>query len=276
MIVAVLITCYNRKEKTLQCLNLLFKQNGIDNNFKITVFLVDDGCTDGTPNAVKKNFPQVNIIKGTGNLYWNGGMHLAWSTAANIKDYDYYLWLNDDTFLFENAILDLLSYNNKAAIVAGCTKSEKSQNFTYGGYNSSTPTIPNGQFQQCEYSNGNILLISKQVFAKNGNLDPIFHHALGDFDYTLRAKKIGIEIVISPSWSGYCENHKDQPNWIKENNVLIRLKNLYAPLSGCSPKELFIFEFRHNGLFFAFFHFFSTHFRCLFPKLFEYLKGKKK
>jgi hypothetical protein len=173
-------------------------------------------------------------------------------------------------------LVELLSYTNKDAIVCGSTKSEKNQNFSYGGYNNRIPIFPNGHFQQCEYSNGNILLISKQVFNKNGNLDSVFKHALGDFDYTLRAKKQGVDIVIAPNWSGFCENHIDKPKWVNETNVFIRLKNLYAPLSGCSPKELFIFEFRHVGLFFAFFHFFSTHFRCLFPNLFERLKGNNR
>jgi GT2 family glycosyltransferase len=276
MKIAVLITCHNRKEKTLQCLNLLFKQNGIKVVYEIEVYLVDDGCTDGTPDAVIQQFPQVNIIKGTGNLYWNRGMHLAWTTAANTKDYDYYLWLNDDTFLFENAILDLLSHNNIAALVTGSTKSEKSQIFTYGGYNKRTPTIPNGQFQQCDYSNGNILLVSKLIFDKLGKNDPLFHHALGDFDYTSRAKKLGIEIISSPQWSGYCEKHIEKPKWVNNSNVFIRLKNLNTPLSGCSPKELFIFEYRHNGLFLAIFHFLTTHFKCLFPKIFHLLKNNQK
>jgi glycosyltransferase involved in cell wall biosynthesis len=276
MLVAVLITCHNRKEKTLKCLNLMFRQNGINESFKIEVFLVDDGCTDGTQTAVREIFPQVNIIKGTGNLYWNGGMNLAWRTATKTKVYNYYIWLNDDTFLFENAFLELLSYNKSDAIICGSTMSYIDENFSYGGYINRIPLIPNGQFQNCDYSNGNIILISKNVFDKNGFLDDVFTHALGDFDYTQRAKKIGIDIVIAPNWSGFCEHHKQEPNWIREKRVLFRLRNLYNPLSGCSPKEFFIFEFRHNGLLLALLHYFSTHFRCLFPKAFDFLKGSSK
>jgi GT2 family glycosyltransferase len=272
MKIAVLITCHNRKEKTLQCLDRLFKQDGIDENFKIEVFLVDDGCTDGTSTEVNRKFPVVNVINGTGNLYWNRGMHLAWETAASNKDYDFYLWLNDDTFLFENALVDLLTYKNNHTIISGNTKSEINQSFTYGGYKNNLPVIPNGTYQLCDYSNGNVLLISKLVFKKIGNLDPVFQHALGDFDYTLRAKKHGIDIVVVPNWVGYCEYHKNLPKWVSEKNIFVRFKFLYHPLSGCSPNEYFIYDIRHNGILLAIFHFISIHIKCIAPNLFKFFK----
>ena len=75
----------------------LINQDKID-KIDLNVYLVDDGSTDGTSEAVKKNFPQVNIIKGDGTLFWNGGMRVAFSKAME-SEHDYYLWLNDDTIL---------------------------------------------------------------------------------------------------------------------------------------------------------------------------------
>ena len=69
--IGVVITCYNRKEKTLASLKKLINQEDVD-SLDINIYLVDDGSTDGTSEAVKKNFPQVNIIKGDGTLFWNG------------------------------------------------------------------------------------------------------------------------------------------------------------------------------------------------------------
>ena len=85
MRIAAIITCHNRKEKTLVCLKSLFQiiQN-------IDVFLTDDGSTDGTSEAVKKIYPQVNIIQGDGNLFWSRGMYIAWKEAVK-GGYDYYL-----------------------------------------------------------------------------------------------------------------------------------------------------------------------------------------
>lgn len=83
--VAVLLTCHNRKEKTLRCLKHLFAQESNAKKYFIEVFLVDDSSTDGTSEGVKDLFPNVNIIKGDGNLFWSRGMQLAWKIAIEKK-----------------------------------------------------------------------------------------------------------------------------------------------------------------------------------------------
>lgn len=270
--IAVLISCHNRINKTLQCLLSLYSQSFIKVSYNIDVFLVDDASTDGTGEAVKNQFPEVNIIQGNGNLYWNRGMYLAWETAAAKKDFDYYLLLNDDTFLFNNAILTLLQSTHTNSIITGTTKSQINNNPTYGGYNSINNHLisPNGVYQRCDYSNGNCVLVPKIVFKKLGNLDPIFHHALGDFDYFLRARKIGIEIFVAPHFIGLCEQHLEMPNWLNSKyNLFVRLKYLYQPKSGCNPFEFFLYDRRHKNIFVAIFHFFTIHFKCIltFKKL---------
>ena len=106
--IAVLLTVHNRKEKTLECLSYLYQQK-IPEGYYFDVYLTNDGCTDGTPDAVKQHYPFVNIINGDGNLYWNRGMYKAWETASSTQNYDYYFWLNDDTTLKENALSILVS-----------------------------------------------------------------------------------------------------------------------------------------------------------------------
>jgi len=270
--IAVLITCHNRKDKTLKCLHALFNQNGLNESYSIEVFLVEDGCSDGTPEAIMLIFPQVNIIQGNGNLYWNRGMHLAWETAAASKDFDYYLWLNDDTYLIKNALEILFTEIFPNAIVCGTTLSQLSQKTTYGAFNSKPRKliIPNGKYQNADYCNGNCVLIPRKVFKCLGNLDAIFQHALGDFDYSLRARLIGIEIIVAPAYIGICESHDTNPKWRSNSlNLLNRLKNLYCPLSGCYPPEYFVFDRRHNGFYIALLHYFTIHARSVFPFLWK-------
>lgn len=270
--IAVLLTCHNRKDKTIQCLTALYAQTDISEAYTIEVFLVDDASMDGTGEAVKNQFPEVNIILGNGNLYWNRGMHLAWQTAANTKDYDYYLWLNDDTFLEKSAIQILLQEKISDAIVCGTTQSQHDQKATYGGYTNKPRKllIPNGNYRKSDYCNGNCVLIPKEVFHKLGNLDPIFQHALGDFDYSLRARKMGIEIYVAPDYIGVCESHYFVPKWQNTSlSLRNRLQNLYTASSGCYPTEFFVFEKRHNGILVACFHYFSTHLRVVFPHLWK-------
>jgi len=52
MEIAVLITVFNRKEKTLSCLKSLFNQK-LDKKITLKVFLTDDNSSDGTADAVK-------------------------------------------------------------------------------------------------------------------------------------------------------------------------------------------------------------------------------
>jgi len=272
-LIAVLITCYNRKEKTLICLQSLFKQTGLGDRFIIEVFLVDDGCTDGTAEFINFHFPNINIIKGNGNLYWNRGMHLAWDNAVKINDFDFYLWLNDDTYLFNNSLNNLIKDFKTNSIIVGSTKSLINYNITYGGFKNNTLLIPNGNIQVVDYFNGNCVLIPNTVFKSIGNLDPTFHHALGDFDYGLRAKKNGFKIYISSFFVATCESHIDIPNWRNTKFKLNkRLIYLYKPNSGCNPFEYFHFDCKHYNIFIAIFHFFSIHFRCTFPILYKNLK----
>ena len=56
--IAILLTCHNRKENTLACLEKLY-QIDLPFNFSFDVFLVDDGSTDGTAKAVNDNFHDV-------------------------------------------------------------------------------------------------------------------------------------------------------------------------------------------------------------------------
>ena len=65
--IAILITCHNRRDTTLTCLSNLTQQT-----LSSTVYLVDDGSTDDTSLAVQSQYPDVNILSGSGSLFWGG------------------------------------------------------------------------------------------------------------------------------------------------------------------------------------------------------------
>ncbi len=268
--IAILLTCFNRKDKTLSCLRSLYAdQFGV--NVQPAIFLVDDGSTDGTSEAVKSEFPNVNIIKGTGSLYWNRGMHLAWETAAKLNDYDFYLWLNDDVTLHKGAISELLNDSSKKpdSIVCASMQSSVDGSITYGGKDLNGDfVVPNGNPQKISLINGNMVLIPKSVFKKVGMLDPIFPHSLGDFEYGMRAAKQNIESYTASNYGGICDSHDTLPKWcIGSTPLAKRFKSLYSPLGRTHPYYFFIFEIRHFSLITAIKHFITIHIRVLFPSL---------
>jgi GT2 family glycosyltransferase len=271
--IAVLLTCHNRKIKTINCLKSLF-QASLPKGFSLEVFLVDDGSTDGTAYAVKKDYPEVHIIQATGNLYWNRGMHLAWKTAVNTKEYDFYLWLNDDVKLFANSIDTILKDSSQDplgnTLICGVMSSEHEKKITYGGNDENgNLLIPNGNpTQKCIEINGNFVLVTKHIFEKVGTLDPLFPHAIGDYDYGFRCIANQIECKITSEVVGYCEENSKSPIWCRpEVNFFKRLRSLYSPLGNSHPYYYSIYINRHFGFVRAIRNFISIHIRVLFPSL---------
>lgn len=267
--VAVLLTVFNRMDKTLECLQRIFAQLPLD-GYQVDVYMTDDGSTDGTPEVVKLQFPEVHIIHGDGNLYWNRGMYTAWQEAAK-KDYDFYLWLNDDTFAYSNLftnLLDASEVKEHKSIIVGVTQSSVTHKTTYGGrLTDGKIPEPNGKLIRVHHFNGNIVLVPKYVFQRLGNLDYYFTHSKGDFDYGLRANKEGIEIYQVGSYLGECEVHETLDKWCNPDIPFKqRWKMLHRP-NGMPPKETFYLEKKHIGILPALFHYITIHIRCLFPKI---------
>lgn len=268
---AVILTVFNRKEKTLRCLHQLSKidKHGVN----IDIYLTNDGCTDGTPEAVVAQFPQVVIINGNGNLFWNRGMYVAWDRAAKEKDYDYYLWLNDDTFVYDFMLVSLLNAaveTNSKAIIVGATQSTDKTHFTYGGrlLKGQLPK-PSGKLQQIQYFNGNIVLVPKFVYMTLGNLDYYFTHSKGDFDYGMRANKAGIKMFQVGEYLGECDLHPTLDKWCDPTIPFTqRWKMLHRP-NGMPPKEIYHLNLRHRGFVSAVIHYFTVYLRCVFPQLWD-------
>lgn len=243
--IAVILTCHNRKEKTLACLRSIYK---ISNSFKI--YLTDDGCTDGTSAAVQNEFPDVYIIKGNGNLFWSRGMYTAWKEAIKF-DYDYYLWLNDDievfpTFLEE--LLDCEKIKGGECIISGLIADKSTKKIIYGGTNSNKQLCQEADTpQEISHMNGNVVLIPRIVVKKIGIIDPVFHHDLGDVDYGLTAIKNGIKVYSTRKAIafGYANNYCRVRQW--NTSLSKRLSRLHSPL-GSNPKINFYFRKKHFGI----------------------------
>jgi GT2 family glycosyltransferase len=270
---AVLITVHNRCDITLRCLKALYACCKPE-NFTLKIFLVDDASKDNTATEIACHYPDVYVIKGSGSLYWNGGMRLAWKTAAMENTFDFFLWLNDDTLLQERALRiffeESLIHNHKAIIV-GVTHSPGSLVPTYGGYinEEKRPLEPIGIPQKCSYFNGNCIWIPLVVFNRLGYLDKYFTHSLGDFDYGVRAVKNKISSFTTGSFVGECELNTKIPEWTNSNLSLIeRIRKLYSPL-GCNPFEFFYFTQRKSNIVIAALHFVALHLRVLFPLLWK-------
>ncbi|SEM55075.1 Glycosyltransferase, GT2 family [Prevotella sp. ne3005] len=269
--IAVLMTVHNRREKTLLCLEHLFA-NRLPANYAMTVYLTDDGCTDGTAEAVRAQYPSVQVLTGSGDLYWNRGMWTAWQEAAK-ADFDFYFWLNDDTFLYEDAIEALLmtsAQSEDRAIIVGATEDRDHHSVTYGGFVGTLAhaVIPplTGQPVTINYFNGNVVLVPRAVYQVLGNLDPRFRHDKGDIDYGLRAQEAGIPMMMVGKPLGVCDLHPRADRWRDpELSLSARWQALRQP-TGMAPAEFFYFDRKHHGVLTGLKHYLSIHLQCLFPQ----------
>jgi GT2 family glycosyltransferase len=254
--IAVLITCHNRKEKTLACLqalNVAEKPYGIN----LDVFLVDDGSTDGTQDEIRHRFPLVNVTLADGNLFWAGGMRLAYKSAiANGFIYDCYLLLNDDTLLFENSINVLIKDHNNftddGIILVGSTLDPSLTKISYGGkklirteHPASNWVIPNqDKPQPCDLGNANIMLIDNKVVDEIGFLSDVYKHGIADYDYTLTAVKSSVPVLISSEYLGTCK-HDHGNAWMPGSSSLKqRIAFLYS-VKGLSYENYIYFIKKH-------------------------------
>jgi GT2 family glycosyltransferase len=257
MNVAVLITCHNRRAHTLRCLKTLYSQQSFNrNDLRLDVWLVDDGSSDGTTLAVASEFPQVHTISGSGNLFWCGGMALAWKHAAASKP-DAFLWLNDDVALNADAVASLhrVALQNPDAVVVGSCCDPKSGERTYGGLHragahpgklAAVDPDPN-QPVRCDTFEGNIVWIPSTTFVRTGALDS-YQHAMGDIDYGYRVSKLGLPILIAPGFLGRCSSNSRKGTWedrsVKRSERLKKLRSI----KGLPPRDWWRFCRRHGGL----------------------------
>ncbi|MBD2773264.1 glycosyltransferase family 2 protein [Iningainema tapete] len=259
---AVIMTCHNRRAKTLTCLEALYKQE-LPSDVESQVYLVDDGSTDGTKEAVRACYPAVKVLLGNGNLFWNGGMRLAFASAIK-SDYDYYLWLNDDTLLYPNALNTLLKTSRllidqgyERAIVIGSTQDPETGVFTYGGMVRKSrwhplqfaPLEPSEEAKPCLTMNGNCVLIPRSVVKAVSNLDEAFTHSIGDIDYGLRSQQQGCSVWVAPGYAGTCKhNVMGVRAWAEPNITLRERWNQVNQPKGLPIKEWKMFAYRYAGL----------------------------
>lgn len=213
-----LLTCHNRRAKTLAALERYFGC-ALEPSCRRLAVLVDDASTDGTAEAVRAAFPEVIIEQGDGSLYWSRGMLRAWRRALALAP-DYVLWLNDDTLLYPHALAVLMETETqlrhetgRTGIIVGSTDNDQGE-LSYGGL------VPVSFFNRLKMRkvepgdapkpavtmNGNCVLVPRQVYERIGLLDDVFQHAMGDNDYGFRAHKAGIPIWVMPGYAGCCNN----------------------------------------------------------------------
>ena len=210
----IIIPVFNGIEHTKKCLNSLLLQDYKE--YKI--ILVDDGSSDGTFEAVSRNFPHVEIIRGNGNWWWTRSINEGILAALKLaKRDDFILTLNNDLTVKPDYLKSLLTaLNSNAPCIVGSLSvwSNDKERISFAGVTWDSWFAKYSNNPECFKSYAKLLetkeiiptdllpgrgtIFSVELINKIGLYDHLaFPQYTADEEFSLRAQKIGYKLLVS-------------------------------------------------------------------------------
>ena len=183
--------------------------------------MVDNGSSDGSPNMVKKAFPQVKLIKNKENL----GFAKANNQVIRLSNGRYILLLNSDTIVLNGALDKMVEFMNDHpdAGAAGCKLLDSKKNLQKSinkfpsllcqcwGKSLLPAIFPKikvsyvvdephfySRIQEVDWVTGAFLILSRLAVNEIGFLDESFFMYGEDTDLCWRIKKGGWKVYFYP------------------------------------------------------------------------------
>lgn len=203
----IIIPVFNRWHYTQACLESLRAQTTQD--FQVVV--VDDGSTDETAAALIRDYPEVEVVQGTGSLFWTAGVNRGIERALALGA-DRVMTLNNDVLAEPDFIAQMLAAaDSHPTVVLGAYELDAATGEAiYAGelldFRTNTrhdllvelPTEQRVGLHPVTYLPGRGLLIPKVVIDKIGLFDEKrLPHYMADFDYTSVARRAGFQVLIN-------------------------------------------------------------------------------
>lgn len=225
--VAMVFPVHNRRELTLQCLRSVEKINR--EGIELHIVLVDDGSTDGTSEAVGKDFPDVQIIEGDGNLWYSEGINVG--VRAALKDQPDYIMLMNDDQVFDSECLQYMveTAEKYPRSVVGAVLLLWDQPHKLFQVSPEWETLAGGWRHwvhqtiwmipdkpwKVDIIVGNCQLVPREAFEECGLMNSKKLPMVGDAEFTPRLKKNGFTLLIEPRARVFCQPNDVPPKFSK-------------------------------------------------------------
>ena len=203
----IVIPVFNRQHYTRDCLVSLRQQTRTD--FRVVV--VDDGSTDGTARMLADDFPEVDVVTGTGNLFWTAGVNAGIRRALALGA-TRVMTLNNDVLVLPDFVAQMLACAERhpTAVLGALELDVATGQPIYGGerldWRTNTrhdllaelPVAERHGLHPVTYLPGRGLLIPLRVIEAIGLFDEKrLPHYLADFDYTSVARRHGFPVFCN-------------------------------------------------------------------------------
>jgi len=247
-LVYIVILNTNRRDDTLACLESLSKSTY--KNLKTIV--LDNSSTDGSVEAIRPAFPDVQIINLAENLGYAGNNNVGIEEAMK-QGADWVLVLNEDTTLDSNCMTELIKVGEsdpKIGIVGPMVYHHneptviQSAGGMLGKYWQSQHLGQNeadaGQFTSphaVEWISGCAILVRRAAIENAGMLDASFFIYWEETEWCIRVARSGWKIVHVPQakiWhKGVQRDYQPKPSftYYGTRNQLLTLSKHHAPLN---------------------------------------------
>jgi len=231
---AVIIVSWNTCTLTLDAIRTL--QDDLDaNGPDAEIWVVDNASTDGTPDAIRSEFPKVNIIESTTNLGFAGGNNhalrvIGFQTDATVTNADLPLaayLLNSDTRTqpgATRALYDALLTLPRAGVV-GAQLEYGDGSFQHGAFRFPgllqliidllpvprrlhetrlNGRYPRKLYQRCapfpvDHTLGATMMLKREVIQQTGMFDEAYFMYCEEIDWSMRIRRAGWEIYTVPA-----------------------------------------------------------------------------
>lgn len=248
MKIGVIVLNWNNASDTLECLHSIYRSQGVH----FTVYVVDNGSTDGSLEKIQRAYPSAIYLENTSNLGFAEGNNRA--IAKALEDHvDFIFLLNNDAIVRQNTLHLLLqaaidhpeagmlgpkiySYHEPTKIwYGGGDWNPERASFFHHDWFVEERDSTRREFTQTGYICGCALFAKAEAIRQIGLMDPRFFLIWEEIDWCWRLKRAGFKCLYVPqakAWhkiSASFLGEKRGPMWLYfywRNRLLWMEKNL--------------------------------------------------
>ncbi len=243
---AVIVLNWNGGRDLLDCLQSVYSSE--DCGEEIVVYVPDNASTDGSLEAVQRDFPQARVIQNGGNLGFSGGNNPGWRQAV-ADGASWIFFLNNDAALAPDCLRRMLEVcRAHPEIGAACPKIYFGTAATHSGPDAkvwfekgicefdrplgvthveATPAERESPWYETALCTGCCFLTRAETLTKTGGFDDDFFAYFEDVDLSLKIRAMGLVCAVIPSALSWHKVSQSTSKDASPSSLFYCARNLY-------------------------------------------------